>query len=160
MTMGYNGHTNDTRRQAVIITETAADKTAFNKSIDTGEHTEYREWIAETIMDEMRNVEPLRKIEYIYVGTVCDNVGCNRTVSKIIEREYSKLFTPGCFTHVADSTMESMCKVEEIRLVVEYYRFVAVLVKSFRKVKKLTSALLRRKVVVCSVYFLIPDSVM
>ena len=147
LTMGYNGHTNDVGNQVLILTETAEDKTAFVKCVNPNENTESGEWIAKTIMEEMEKVtteSSPRNAEDIYVGTVCDNVSCNRTAGAIIEQKYPKIFTPGCCTHVADLLMEDVCKITEIKGVIDACRFIAVFIKSYRKVKMAYKRIIQR----------------
>ena len=59
------------------------------------------------------NIEPLKKVKDFYVGTVCDNIVCNRFPNKITEGEYLKLFTSSCYIYVADLAIEDVCKVEK-----------------------------------------------
>ena len=56
LTMGYDGHTNDVGNQVLILTETAGDKTAFVKCVNSNENTESGAWIAKTIMEEIEKM--------------------------------------------------------------------------------------------------------
>ncbi len=85
-------------------------------------------------MEEMKLVEkesPPRRVEDVYVGTVGDNVSCNRSAAKAIEKVYPKLLHPGCCTHVCDLLIEDICeKIPQIKELVKDIRDVAVFVKS------------------------------
>ena len=134
LTIGYDGHTNDGGGQCLLMTETAEEKTAFTKCIDPGEMSEDAQFLSNIVIEEMK-VSSNDEVEEHYVGTVCDNVSCNRSASRLIERKYPKLFTPGCCTHVSDLMMEDFCKISSIKEIIDDCRFIAVFLKSYRKIK-------------------------
>jgi hypothetical protein len=139
LTMGFDGYTGVNSNAVVNITETAEHLTAFKNCIDPGEKSEDGAFLANTLMEEMKLVEkesPPRRVEDVYVGTVGDNVSCNRSAAKAIEKVYPKLLHPGCCTHVCDLLIEDICeKIPEIKELVKDIRDVAVFVKSHRLVK-------------------------
>jgi hypothetical protein len=89
--------------------------------------------LANTLMEEMKQVEkesPPWKAEDVYVGTVHDNVSCNCTAAKQIEKVYPKLLHLRCCIHVSDLLIENICeKIKEVH-------YESVFVKSHRVVKE------------------------
>ena len=84
-TLWYDGHTKNTGKQALLIREAVVDKTAFEKCIYSRENTKDREQIAETIMNEMKKVKPLKEVEELYAGTIFNNVGFNDALFLVVK---------------------------------------------------------------------------
>ena len=73
-----------------MMTETSEKDTAFKDCVDPQEDSESREHIAKTIIVQMEKIIKVEKyVEGVWVGTICDNVSCNRTTRRLIEEKYS-----------------------------------------------------------------------
>ena len=53
--MGNDGHTNDGGGQCLLLMETVKDKTACTKCIDSGETSEYAEFLSNIVIEEMQS---------------------------------------------------------------------------------------------------------
>ena len=94
MTIGCDGHANDDSNTVLITTETLEKVTAFKDCVDHQEGSESGEWTAKTIIAQMEKVIEVEKsVETVCAGTVCDNVSCDRTDSRLIEEKYP-IFLP------------------------------------------------------------------
>ena len=65
-------------------------------------------------------------VEDVYVGTLVKIYLKIKLLVQLLNKKYPKIFTPSCCIHIVDSTMEDMCKILEMKAVIDACRFIAV----------------------------------
>ena len=134
-TMGFDGYTDNNHNSVLNITVSALGVTACEDSIDPGTHSEDSAWLSGTVINALEDSST--DVEEEYAGLVCDNTATNMNALDLVLIVYPLLIAAGCIAHLSDLVIEDIFKIPEAKQLMNKVKFVAVFVRSHRRVKNL-----------------------